>query len=304
MIYVIGHKTPDTDSIVSAIVMADYLKQTGKKAVAASAGKINKETEFILKKAKINFPVLINNLANKKVFLVDHNELEQAVSGIEKAEIIGIIDHHKLGGIRTNQPIFVKIEPLGSTSTLIFNLFQETKIKIKKNHAFLLLTGIILDTLKLTSPTTTKQDEIALKKLSLISKSNINQTAQEIFKIRSDISGTKMKDLILSDYKDFKEKNIIFGIGVHETTSPENVLNKEKQILLELKKLKKIKKIDLIFFALVDILKNKAWFFLIDEKEKQLAEKAFKSKAQGNLILLPGVVSRKKQMVPLILKKL
>ena len=304
MIHVIGHKNPDTDSIVSAIVLADYLKQQGKKVQAFRAGKINKETEFILNKAKTKAPFLIKSLAGKKVFLVDHNETEQSLSGIEKAEIVGILDHHKLGGTKTKEPIYVRIEPIGSTSTLIFKLFQESKIKIKQNHAFLLLTGIILDTLKLTSPTTTKEDEITLKKLALISKTNINKISEEIFKIRSDVSGIKIKDLILCDYKDFQEKNITFGVAVHETTNPENVLKKQKQIFSELEKIKKVKKINLIFFVLVDIFKKEALFFLSGKKEKDIIGKALKKEIKENLILLPGVVSRKKQMIPLIIKNL
>ncbi len=305
MIYIIGHQNPDTDSIVSAIVLADYFNKTGKKAKALRVGKLNKETNFILSKAKTKPPSLAKTLAGKKVFLVDHNELKQAGPGIEKAEISGILDHHKLGGISTKDPIYARLEPIGSTSALIFKIFQETNFKISKTHAFLLLSGIVLDTLNLTSPTTTKEDKKALQALAKISKTNIKNFAEEVFKIRSDISGIKIKDLIISDYKDFKEKGVSFGIGVHETLYPENILKKEKEIFSALSALKKEKKIKFLFFALVDIFKKESYFFL-ENKEKEIAEKAFqkKKKIKDNLFLLPGVVSRKKQMGPPILEVL
>ena len=312
MIYIVGHKNPDTDSIVSAIVMADYFQKTGKQSKAFRTGKINRETKFILDKIKIKPPSLVENLAKKKVFLVDHNEIDQAGTGIERAEIFGILDHHKLGGIKTKEPIYVRIEPIGSTSTLVFNLFQEKKIRLKKSQAFLLLSGIISDTLKLTSPTTTKEDRKAVEILAKISQTNINTFSQEIFKIRSDISGIKLKDLIFSDYKEYKEKDLTFGIGVHETMNPGIVLKKDKEILSTLETFKKDKKLNLIFFALVDILNKKTYLFLTGDKEKEIAEKAFKKRAKRinpllskeNLLLLPGVVSRKKQIVPPILKVL
>lgn len=305
MIYIVGHKNPDTDSIVSAVVMVDYFKKIGKKSKALRVGKINKETKFILDKIKVKPPSLVKNLAKKKVFLVDHNEKEQAGTGIERAEIFGILDHHKLGGgMKTKEPIYVRIEPIGSTCTLIFKLFQEMNFQLRKNQAFLLLSGILSDTLKFTSPTATREDKKAAEILAKISQTNINTFSQEIFKIRSDISGIKLKDLIFSDYKEYKEENLSFGIGAHETMNPGIVLKKDKEILSTLETFKKDKKLNLIFFALVDILNKKTYFFLPGDKEKEIAEKAFKKKAKENLLLLPGVVSRKKQIVPPILKVL
>jgi len=320
MIHIVGHKNPDTDSIVSAIVMADYFQKTGKQSKAFRTGKINRETKFILDKIKIKPPYLVENLAKKKVFLVDHNEKEQAGTGIERAEIFGILDHHKLGGMKTKEPIYIRIEPIGSTCTLIFKLFQEMNFQLSKNQAFLLLSGILSDTLKFTSPTTTKEDKKAAEILAKISQQNINILSQEMFRVRSNISGIKLEDLIFSDYKEYKEEDLIFGIGVHETLNPEVLLKKEKEIFSILQRFKKEKKLNLFFFALVDILKRKTYLFLTGEKEKEIAEKAFKKrakrinpllspslplgKAKENLLLLPGVVSRKKQIVPPILKVL
>jgi manganese-dependent inorganic pyrophosphatase len=136
MFYICGHKNPDTDSIVSAIVMEDYFKKLGKKAKAVRVGKINRETEFVLKQTKTNPPVLIKKLSGKEVFLVDHNDLEQAGEGTARAEIAGVLDHHCLSGdIKTSLPIYFRVEPVGCTSTLIFKLFQEKEILLNKKQA-------------------------------------------------------------------------------------------------------------------------------------------------------------------------
>ncbi len=304
MIYVVGHKNPDTDSIVSAIVMADYFQKLGKKAKAIRVGKINKETEFVLNKIKIKSPSLIKNLANKQVFLVDHNAIEQSGDGIEKAEIIGVLDHHRLGGIKTSSPIYFRTEEIGCTATLIFNVFKEKNIAINKRQAFSLLSAIISDTLKFASPTTTKQDIEIAKKLAVICAQDIDKLATEMFKAKSDITGMNLKDIILSDYKEYKEKNKIFEIAVFETTTPEIILEKKQKILDLLVDLKKQKNIDLMFFTIVDIIKKQAYLFIISNQEKIIAEKAFKKKEKQNLIFLVGVVSRKKQLAPAIIKAL
>lgn len=305
MLYITGHKNPDTDSIVSSIVMADYFQKLGEKTKSVRVGKINKETKFVLKQAGAKPQVLIKSLAGKQVFLVDHNELKQIGDGANKAEILGVLDHHKLSGeIKTNKPIYFRIEPVGSTCTLIFKLFQEKKFVLSKNQAFLLLCGIISDTLKFTSPTATKQDVKIAEKLAKICEQKINELAKKMFEAKSDISGINLKDLILMDYKDFQEGKIKFGIGVCETIIPVTILKKKEKILSLLDIIKKQKKIDLIFFGVVDIIKKQTFLFVSGVREKEIAEKAFNKKEKDNLIFLTGVVSRKKQIVPSIINVL
>jgi len=305
MFYICGHKNPDTDSIVSAIVIANYFNKINKKAKAVRVGKINKETEFVLKQVKIKTPALIKSLAGREVFLVDHNELTQIGDGVEFAEIVGVLDHHRLGGgIKTEKPIYFRIEPIGCTSTLIFKLFQEKGFALNKKQAFLLLCAILSDTLKFNSPTTTKEDIKIAKKLSKISGWNINNLAKKMFKAKSDISGINFKNLLLMDFKKYDEKDINFGIAVHETVLPEMILEKKQKILKLLPQIKKQKKLDLIFFAVVDIIKKQTFMFVVGEKEKSVVEKGFKKKAKDDLVFLPGVVSRKKQIAPEIIKSL
>lgn len=304
MLYIAGHKSPDTDSIVAAIVMVDYFRKMGEEAQAVRVGEVNREAAFILNLVEMGTPVFIDSLAQKKVFLVDHNELEQAGSGIEEAEIIGILDHHKLGGIKTPNPIYVQIEPIGSTSTLIYKLFKEKDFPLTKTQAFLLLGGIISDTLKFTSPTTTAKDRKAAEDLAEFAGQNIDELARKMFEAKSDITGMSLKDLISADYKEYKEKDALFGVSVHETTLADAVLKKKKQILDELENFKKERKADLMFFGVVDIFKQQTHLFVIGEKEKAVAEKAFERQEKDDLMLLPGIVSRKKQMVPAIIEAL
>jgi manganese-dependent inorganic pyrophosphatase len=305
MFYICGHKNPDTDSIVSAIVMEDYFKKLGEKAKAVRVGKINRETEFVLKQAKTKPPVLIKKLSGKKVFLIDHNDLEQAGEGTARAEITGVLDHHCLSGdIKTSLPIYFRVEPVGCTSTLIFKLFQEKEFALNKKQAFLLLCAILSDTLKFNSPTTTKEDIKIAKKLSEICRKDINELAEKMFQAKSDISGINLKDLILMDYKKYCEKKVNFGIGVCETVSPKNILEKKQQILKLLPRIKKQRKLDLIFFAAVDIIKKQTYMFFAEEKEKLVAKKSFNGKSKDNLIFLPGIVSRKKQIAPGIIRGL
>jgi len=304
MIYLVSHKNPDTDSIVSSLLMKDFLKRSGQKVKACRIDEVNKETAYVLNYLKEKAPALIKNVAGKKVFLVDHNEIEQGGKGMERAEIIGILDHHRLGGIETVFPIFSRTEPLGSTSTLVFKMFREKGITLNRKQAALLLAGIISDTLKFISPTTTIEDKKIAKELEKISGENIDKLAARMFKVRFDIFGINLKDLLIKDYKEFKLGNIVVGIAAWETPSPKEIIEKKSEIIKELKKMKKQRKVDLIYFGTLDILKRECNLVVIGEKEKKTAEKAFGKKEKEMIIYLPGVISRKKQIVPKFAKVL
>lgn len=304
MIYLVSHKNPDTDAIVSIMVMEDFLNKLGGKARAYRAGKISGETAYVLRHLKEKSPALIKNLSGKKVFLVDHDELEQGGKGIEKAEIVGVLDHHRLGGIETAGPIFSRTEPLGSTSTLVFKVFKEKGFAVNKKQAGLLLCGIISDTLKFISPTTTAEDKKIAKELEKISGEDINKLAQEMFKVRFRLSKINIRDLLTKDYKEFKLGNKIVGIAVWETPNTQKIFEKKEKIIEELKKMKKRRKTDLIYFGTLDILQRECKLVLIGEEEKKVAEKAFAKKEKENIIYLPGVISRKKQIIPKFAKVL
>lgn len=305
-IIVIGHKNPDTDSIVAAFVFADFLKRakkpilgfSGFKIKPARAGSLNKETEFVLNYFKQKASPFIKNIKDKDVILVDHGSYEEAANGAKEARIVGVIDHHQLGGLKTVMPIFYRAEPIGSTSTILAKMFLENKLSFDKKTAGPLLAAILSDTLKLTSPTTTNEDKKIVKILAKISKENINKLSQKMFEAKSDIKDISPNELVSKDYKEYKDGGVNFGIGVWETIYPQEVKEKKEEILSALEKLKKKRKMKLMFFVLVDIFKKNTKLFLLGEKEKLIAEKIFKKKVKGNLLSLPGIVSRKKQILP------
>jgi manganese-dependent inorganic pyrophosphatase len=305
-VIVIGHKNPDTDSIVSALVFTEFLRRKKKyilsssnfKIKAGRAGSLNKETQFVFQYFKQKPPALIKSLKNKNVFLIDHGEYEQSAEGIEQANLLGVLDHHKLGGIKTIMPIFYRTEPMGSTASVVAEMFLENDLTLNKKTAGLLLAALLSDTLKLTSPTTTQKDREIAKTLTKISKENISKLSQKMFEAKSDISGVSLSELVNKDYKEYKTGKVNFGFGVWETTVPETVEKKQDKILLVLERLKKKRKLDLMFFSLIDILKKNSKAFVLSEKEKVVLEKVFKKKVKGNSLFLSGVVSRKKQMIP------
>jgi len=302
----IGHKNPDTDSVVSAVAFATLVKEIKKPILGfsdfeiqpARAGSPNNETKFVFDYFNQELPTLAENIGGKEVVLLDHGEYSQSQDGIKEATIVGVLDHHKLGGLETAGPIFYRAEPVGSTSTIIFEMFSENNISLDKKLAGLLLAAVLSDTLKLTSPTTADQDRQAVKALSEISGENIDALAEKMFEAKSDITGISPAEIIGSDYKEYEAGMTKFGIGVWETMYPEKVKEKKEEILSALEKMKSERKMDLMFFALVDINRKNSELFIISEKEKAAAEKVFKSKAENSLIFLSGIVSRKKEMVP------
>jgi manganese-dependent inorganic pyrophosphatase len=299
-----GHINPDTDSVVSSIVYSEFKNRKGQKATAILTGKPNKETEFVLNYFKIKKPQKIKTLAGKKVVLVDHGSLNEAYRGAEKAKIIEVIDHHKMSGISTPEPIFYRAEPIGSTSTIIAEISKENGLALNKNQAGLLLCGIISDTLKFTSPTTAARDKKIASELAKISKININAIAKKMFEAKSDISGKSADEIINADYKKFEAGKTIFGFGVCETTNPKFLLKKEKKIVMALEEKKTRDNLDLIFFAIIDILQQKSFLYLIGAEEKAIAKKCFGAKTGGDVAILQDIISRKKQMIPPIFKTL
>jgi len=302
-IYIIGHKSPDTDSVTATLVFSDYLKKQGMDARPALAGKLNKETEYVLCLLKIKAPQILLSAGSKRFFLVDHGDLGQAVSGIKNSQVFAVLDHHKMSGLITDEPIFYYTKPVGSSCTIVFCLSQKKGIRLTKKQATLLLAGIISDTLKFNSPTTTSEDKKAAKELAQIAGIKINEFAGKMFEAKSDISNMKTRDLLLADYKlfDFYGKKV--GIGVHETTNPYGIRDRKQEIFEELKKMKNKNKVSFIFWAIVDIIKNESFLFLISPKEAEIAKKAFKGELkEENIMFLKGITSRKKQIVPPLAK--
>lgn len=214
--YVVGHKNPDTDSVVSAIALAELDKKLGKDFEAAIAGEVNKETKYVLDKFGFQVPKIILG-EEKKVFLVDHNEPSQASDSVKTEEIVGIIDHHKLGGLSTSIPISIRVKPVGSTSTIMTQVYKEKGVEISSDIAGILLAGIISDTWKFTSPTSTEEDQKQADFLNKIAKIDMTKLAEEMFAAKSDLTGIDTEKLINADYKEYDIKGKKVGVGVFET---------------------------------------------------------------------------------------
>lgn len=305
-VIVIGHKNPDTDSIVSALAGVELLaKFFGKEAVAYRAGELNNETKFILEKFDVQAPELIDGLDDGQVSvaLVDHNESGQTFDQLDYNNVDYVFDHHKIS-IKTEKQIFCRIEPIGSTASLIAKMFFEKNVPISEVNCKLLLAGILSDTLNLTSPTTTQEDRDLVGKLNEVAKIEIESFANEMFAAKSSLEGISISSIVTMDYKVFEMGSSKVGIGAWETTNPQSVDEKKEAIFTELVAKKEKEKLDHVFFMVVDIIKQNSQLYLIGDAERVLAEKVFGGQTEKDVMILPGVVSRKKQIVPQLTEEL
>ncbi len=296
---VIGHKNPDTDSVLSAILVSKFSKKIlGFEAEARVAGSLNNETKYILGLAGETKPKMIKKITNESVVLVDTTEPSQVIEGLTEDNLAGIIDHHNLGGLKTSKAVYTRIENIGCVCSLVYKICKEKGIKIDKKAATLMMAGIISDTLNLTSPTTTAEDKTFLRELAGIAKADVKQFATKQFEAKSSLKGISLDKVVESDYKEFEMGGKKVGIGVWETTNPESV-NASAEKIMQLLQVKKVnEKIDYILFGVVDILKNDSYCYIIGEPEKSLVKTVFGVETKDGMALLKGVVSRKKQMVP------
>ncbi len=297
-IYVTGHKNPDTDSVCSSIAYAWYLRRKKENAKAIIPGKLNPETEYVLKYFKLEKPKIIKSVKNKRLVLVDHNENSQSPDGIESAEILQIIDHHKIN-FQYAKPIYIHIEPLGSTATILSNIFLSEKIKIPTSIAGILLSAILSDTVIFKSSTTTQKDIKIAKILAKIVKiKNIEKFGISIKEKKASINGISAKDIILSDFKDFNFSGKKIGIGQIEVCDLKEVEQRKKEIYKALEKILKNQKYYLMILMATDIIKQGSEIMFSGQKE--FLEKAFDVKINGNSFYLKNAMSRKKDIVPKI----
>ena len=236
----------------------------------------------------------------RKVVLVDHNEIEQSAIGLEEAEIVEIVDHHKIGRVSTTHPINFRNMIVGSTNTIIYSMYKEKGVKIDKTMAGLMLAGIISDTLLLKSPTTTDMDIKAVKELNKIVKLNVEKFGLEMFKSGSSLEGMTYEEVLEMDSKTFKSGDEEFTISQAFTLDIDNILKDKDNYLMEMDKLMKETGVKRFIFAVTDIIKNGS-YILYDSKSEDVVKKAFNIKKVEEGVFLKDVVSRKKQIVPAVL---
>ena len=241
----------------------------------------------------------INEINRKQVILVDHNEANQSVDGLEEAEILEIIDHHKLGNIATSMPINFRNMTVGSTNTIIYSMYEENHIEIKPNIAGLMLSGIISDTLKFTSPTTTEYDKYVANKLSQIANINIDVYANKMFKEGTDLKGKTIEEIIDRDLKVFDEGNKRIAVSQVITLNSEEILEKRNEYINKINEIKKNRLYDIFVLAITDILKNGSYIFYNDDS-KEILDEAFDINIYEGFFI-EKCLSRKKQIIPPII---
>ena len=240
--------------------------------------------------------------SKKKVILVDHNERSQAVDGIEEAEIIEIIDHHRLGDIETVSPITFRNQPVGCTATIINQMYEENEIEVPREIAGLLCGAIISDTLLFRSPTCTPLDERTAKKLAKISDIDLEQMAQEMFNAGSNLKGKSEEDICFQDFKQFTVNDTIFGVGQITSMSKEELAAIRDMMTEHLPKVLEAHNLNMIYFMLTDILAESTELLCVGTGARGIALSAFDLPDNAKSLILKGVVSRKKQLIPVLVE--
>ena len=305
-ILVFGHKNPDTDSIVSAIVLEKMEKVMGTNNVkACRLGKINKETKYALEYFDAKEPEYIEEIEEgQEVILVDHNGFDQSVKGIEKAKITKVIDHHNVAEtFRTDAPLFYIAMPFGCNSTILADICKLNNIPVDKEMAGLMLSAIISDTLLFNSPTCTPKDKSIAEELAKIAEVDIKEYGLNMLKAGTDLSDFAPADLINIDSKTYNTNGVKYQVAQVNTASIEDVLKSKAEIENAMQDFIKENSEDLFVFLITDILENNSQILVTGDRA-DIVEKAFGVELEDNMAFLPGVVSRKKQVVPVIDKNI
>lgn len=304
-VLIFGHKNPDTDTICSAMVKEILYKKNGcEKSKTVRLGNVNKETQYVLNYLGLEAPELIEKVEEgQEVILVDHNEFNQSVEGIEKAKILEVVDHHRIANFETSEPLYYTARPFGCTSTILYKEFKNRNIEIERTEAILMASAIISDTLLLKSPTTTKHDIKALEELGKIADINIEEYGLEMLKAGTDLDDFSAEELINLDAKSLDKDGTKFVIAQVNTVSIEDVLKRQNELENAMNKEITEKGLSLFVLAITDILNSNSKIIALGSKTDAV-EKAFNTKLENNTAFLEGVVSRKKQLLPFIDKNI
>ncbi|NIJ44352.1 manganese-dependent inorganic pyrophosphatase [Wenyingzhuangia heitensis] len=300
---IFGHRSPDTDATASAIVWAWYLSQQGIESTPYVLGTPNTEALFVLKHWGYNVPEILTSVsAEDEVVIVDTNNPEELFDNINETGVVQIIDHHKLvGGIQTAAPIDITIKPLASTASVMYLMMGVDEVSDLPNEiAGLMLSCIISDTLEFRSPTTTEDDKAMAQHLAHKLDIDINEYATKMFEAKSDISVFSDEELIKMDSKKYEASGNKYRVSVLETTAPNIILDRKDSILATMEQVKAREELDDVLLFVIDILKEEATLFVPNNAVKIIAETKFNAIVNGDLVVLPGVVSRKKQIIPVL----
>jgi manganese-dependent inorganic pyrophosphatase len=297
---VVGHSNPDTDSVTSAIAYANFLSATGTDAKACmqiSAENLNPESKVVLEKFGLAAPEEITDAAGKDVALVDFSDTAQAPANINDANIVAIVDHHKIGDIVTSSPIFFYAKPVGCTGTVLLEMYKANNIDLPKDIAGGMLCAILSDTVNFKSPTCTDADKAAVAELlEITGVSDQDALFMEMLKAKSSVNGVPAKDLIFRDYKDFDMNGKKVGIGQIELATLDQVADIRDNLYKAVEEVKADGR-HTVLFMLTDVVKEGTDLMVVSD-DPAIIENTYNGKIEGQSMWVDGMMSRKKQTVP------
>lgn len=297
---VFGHQKPDTDSIASAISMANLQTNIGNYSESFRLGNVNRETEFALKTFSVKQPEYLEKVdENSNIIMVDSNEFPQSAEGIEKANIKMIVDHHRLN-LQTENPVFCMVEPVGCTSTILYKLYKQNEVNIAPEMAGLMLSAIVSDTLLFKSPTSTEQDKFIAGKLSDIAGMDMYDYGYRLLKAGTNLEGYTAEEIINTDSKPFSKNEMNFVISQINSADVDSVFEKQKELETAIENEILLNNLDCYVFMVTDILNASSKAIVLGNR-RDVFEKAYDTKLFNNTAILDGVVSRKKQVLPKML---
>jgi manganese-dependent inorganic pyrophosphatase len=298
---VFGHKSPDTDSTLSAIVWAWYLtNHRGGNAEPRLLGEPNTEAAFVLRHWGLAKPAIIKDVADgQDVVIVDTNNPAELPPSINDANIMAIIDHHMLvGGLKTKAPINVVMRPLACTATVMHDIMGDDVAGLPREIKGAMLSCILSDTLQFRSPTTTPHDQAVAEKLAADLGVSIPELAAKMFEAKSDVSSFSDAELLRMDSKEYEIDDVDLRISVLETTAPAVLLARKSSLMAAMRKVADEDDADEVLLFIIDILNEEATLLVPNDRTKRIAEASFGAKVTGDTVVLPGIMSRKKQIIP------
>ncbi|OCL83648.1 manganese-dependent inorganic pyrophosphatase [Arcobacter porcinus] len=299
-LYTCGHIIPDSDSVCSAISLAYLLNKIGRPAIPARQGELNPETKFILDKFGFSAPELKTSFAGDELFITDYSDLAQAPQDMDKTTVVGIVDHHKLGDITTSAPLECWIRPVGCTNTIVKEMYDYHKVEIPADIAAIMMCAILSDTVIFKSPTCTPLDIQVVKELAKIANiEDYGALGMEMFKVKSEVEGTPIRELVLRDYKNFDMHGQKVGVGQLEVVDGSVFDAIKDELMADIKKLKDEQNLHTVALLLTDIMKEGSEVLVVSD-DTSIFEKAFSCKLENGKVWLDGCLSRKKQIIPFL----
>ena len=301
--YIFGHTTPDSDSVVGAISLSYLKNNLGEDTVPTRQGDVNPETQWILERFGYDAPALKTEYAGENVYLIDFMESSQSPKDIAEATILGIVDHHKLGDLKTDAPLEMWVRPVGCSNTIVKQMFDYYDVEIPKEIAGMMMCAILSDTVIFKSPTCTKEDTKACKELAqIVGIDDYKAVGMEMFIVKSDVLSATPRELVLRDFKDFNMGSNTIGVGQLEVVDLSVFDTMKEDLFAAMNELKAEGGRHSVLLLLTDIMQEGSQLLVLSDKADKI-ENAFDIALENDQAWLKGVMSRKKQIIPFLEKQ-